>query len=614
MPRLITMRLGNDHTSGTSAGRLTPLAMAADNDYALGMIVEAVSKSRFWSSTVICVLEDDAQNGPDHVDSHRSPALLISSFIKRHTVDSNMYNTASMLRTMEFLLGLHPMTQFDAAARPMSASFQADTRPGAVHGGEASHSAGHEKRAYRAGCRRVEPHELRRGGPDRRRRAERHPVARHPQRPAAAARTELLRTDKYQQTLAPNRMPQIHLCFLWHMHQPFYKDLISGEYKLPWTRMHALKDYYGMVHLLEEFPEIRQTFNLVPSLMAQVAEYASGKAADPFLQMALKPAESLTDDEKEFLLRHSFYSDPQRMIYRYPRYGELFDAWRAQKDSGSRSLFGAQEFRDLQMWSQLAWFDEEFQAHDPEVSGMGGARPRFHVCRPAPHGREAARHPRPKCCPNTRSSPRTGQIEISTTPYYHPILPLLCDSNIAAVSHPGVPLPPRFQYPQDARRQLAHVAQLHPAEFRRRAGGVVAVGRVRLRRGIHDRGRAGIRMGGDGQWRAQSDTGARRRSGGAVSPVPVEAARAASRAAVPRSLHERSDRVRVLEDGRGGRGRRFSAPHSRELLRDPPVRARRAGAHHPRRRECLGILLPQRAAVPARTVPAHLRTTAACAP
>src|SRR3954466_12809023 len=135
------------------------------------------------------------------------------------------------------------------------------------------------------------------------------------------------------------RMPQIHLCFLWHMHQPFYKDLISGEYKLPWTRMHALKDYYGMVHILEEFPAVRQTFNLVPSMMAQVSEYASGAAVDPFLQMALKPAESLVDDERDFLLRHSFYSDPHRMIYRYPRYGELFDGWRAQRDSGARSLF-----------------------------------------------------------------------------------------------------------------------------------------------------------------------------------------------------------------------------------------------------------------------------------
>src|SRR4051794_4188825 len=249
-------------------------------------------------------------------------------------------------------------------------------------------------------------------------------------------------------------MPQIHLCFLWHMHQPFYKDLISGEYKLPWTRMHALKDYYGMVHLLQEFPQIRQTFNLVPSLMAQVAEYASGKAADPFYQMALKPAETLTDNDKEFLLRHSFYSDPQRMIYRYPRYGELFDAWRSQKHSGSRSLFSPQEFRDLQMWSQLAWFDEEFQEHDPEVADWIARGRGFNIADQRRMG-EKQREIVGKVLPEYQKLAASGQIEISTTPYYHPILPLLCDSNIASVSHPGVPLPPRFKYPQDARRQLA---------------------------------------------------------------------------------------------------------------------------------------------------------------
>src|SRR5689334_5761746 len=143
-------------------------------------------------------------------------------------------------------------------------------------------------------------------------------------------------------------MPRIDLCFLWHMHQPFYKDLVSGEYKLPWTRMHALKDYYGMVRILEDFPKIRQTFNLVPSMMAQVAEYASGDAVDPFLQLALKPAESLTEDQRALVLRHSFYSDPERMIYRYPRYGELFDAWQAQRTAGGRAFFGAQDYRDLQ--------------------------------------------------------------------------------------------------------------------------------------------------------------------------------------------------------------------------------------------------------------------------
>jgi len=162
-------------------------------------------------------------------------------------------------------------------------------------------------------------------------------------------------------------MPNIYLCFLWHMHQPYYKDLVTGEYKLPWTRMHALKDYYGMVRILEEFPKVKQTFNLVPSMMAQVAEYASGEAVDPFLQVVLKPAEALTEDERAFLLRHSFYADPHQMIYRYPRYGELLQSWQAQKTSGSRTLFGTQELRDLQMWSQIAWFDEEFQQDDPEV-------------------------------------------------------------------------------------------------------------------------------------------------------------------------------------------------------------------------------------------------------
>jgi len=129
MPRLIAMRLGNDHTSGTKAGKIAPLSAAADNDYALGTIVEAISKSRFWTSTAIFVLEDDAQNGPDHVDSHRSPAFVISAFAKRHMVDGSMYNTTSMLRTMELLLGLHPMTHFDAGARPMTAAFQQTPDP-----------------------------------------------------------------------------------------------------------------------------------------------------------------------------------------------------------------------------------------------------------------------------------------------------------------------------------------------------------------------------------------------------------------------------------------------------------------------------------------------------
>ena len=105
-------------------------------------------------------------------------------------------------------------------------------------------------------------------------------------------------------------MPRIYLCFLWHMHQPFYKDLVSGSYQLPWTRLHALKDYYGMVRLLEEFPAVRQTFNLVPSMLVQVAEYAAGAAVDPFLEAAIKPAETLTEADQSLILQN--FSTPIR--------------------------------------------------------------------------------------------------------------------------------------------------------------------------------------------------------------------------------------------------------------------------------------------------------------
>jgi hypothetical protein len=124
MPRLTILRLPNDHTSGTRVGKPTPTAYVADNDLALGRVVEAVSKSKFWKDTAIFVLEDDAQNGPDHVDAHRSVALVISPYTKRGHVDSTMYSTSSLLRTMELILSLKPMSQFDAAARPMYHSFQ----------------------------------------------------------------------------------------------------------------------------------------------------------------------------------------------------------------------------------------------------------------------------------------------------------------------------------------------------------------------------------------------------------------------------------------------------------------------------------------------------------
>jgi YVTN family beta-propeller protein len=131
LPRLSILRLPNDHTAGTRPGFPTPTAMIAENDAALGRIVEAISKSRYWKESAVFVLEDDAQNGPDHVDAHRSVALVASPWTRKGAVDSTLYTTSGMLRTIELILGIPPMSQYDAAARPMYAAFAAapDARP-----------------------------------------------------------------------------------------------------------------------------------------------------------------------------------------------------------------------------------------------------------------------------------------------------------------------------------------------------------------------------------------------------------------------------------------------------------------------------------------------------
>ena len=147
-------------------------------------------------------------------------------------------------------------------------------------------------------------------------------------------------------------------------------------------------------------------------------------------------------------------ANPARMINRYPRYGELFAAQQAHKGVRDvKGIFGAQEFRDLQILSQLAWFDEEFQEHDPEVRALIEKGRNFNLDDQALMGRKQ-REICARVIPEYKKLAESGQIEISTTPFYHPILPLLCDSDIASVSHPHVPLPPRFCYPEDARLQL----------------------------------------------------------------------------------------------------------------------------------------------------------------
>src|ERR1700720_3401092 len=268
-------------------------------------------------------------------------------------------------------------------------------------------------------------------------------------------------------------MPTLRLILLWHQHQPFYKDLVTGQYRMPWVRLHGLKDYYGMVKLLEEFPNVHQTFNLVPSLITQIQDYVTGAARDPFLEVAAKPAKDLTPHDRRFALQYLFQANPTNLIGRYPRYRELWDRFRSAggtPESGEK-YFSAQDFTDLQILSQIAWFDEFF-LDDPEIAGLIQkgrgysledqrfviARERELLAKVLPAHAEAARH---------------GRIEISTSAFYHPILPLVCDTNMGAVSTPGLPLPQnRFRHPEDAREQLLRGINLHQQVFGVRPHGV----------------------------------------------------------------------------------------------------------------------------------------------
>jgi alpha-amylase/alpha-mannosidase (GH57 family) len=261
-------------------------------------------------------------------------------------------------------------------------------------------------------------------------------------------------------------MPKIKLCFLWHMHQPLYKDLAAGQYRLPWTRLHALKDYFGMVKILEDFPAIHQTFNLVPSLLLQIEEYASGRASDPLFALALKPAEQLSPPETESILKYFFQANEDRVIRRYPRYAQLHQVMKRREYSGPGAIssFDPQMLRDLQVLSHLAWFDEYYIENDPQVSRLV-AKGRNYTLEDQKLMGEKQAAALGNVLDVYRQFSERGQIEISTSPFYHPILPLLCDSNIAATSHPYLPLPNRFCWPQDAEEQLVRARDYMRSKF-----------------------------------------------------------------------------------------------------------------------------------------------------
>jgi len=268
-------------------------------------------------------------------------------------------------------------------------------------------------------------------------------------------------------------MPVLRVVILWHQHQPFYKDLVTGAYRLPWVRLHALKDYYGMVKLLDEFPEVHQTFNLVPSLITQIQDYAAGTAQDPFFRVASRPAKDLTPDERWFALQYLFQANVDHLIRRYPRYAELWDRFQSSGASAEKAenYFQPQDFTDLQVLSQLAWFDEFF-LQEPDIAELVRKGRDYTLEDQAfvlGHQRELIN----KVLPAHAEAAKRSGIEISTSPFYHPILPLVCDTNAGAASTPGLSLPQnRFRHPEDAREQLQRGLDLHEKVFGVRPRGV----------------------------------------------------------------------------------------------------------------------------------------------
>jgi alpha-amylase/alpha-mannosidase (GH57 family) len=259
-------------------------------------------------------------------------------------------------------------------------------------------------------------------------------------------------------------MSRVNLVILWHMHQPQYRDPSTGSYLLPWTRLHALKDYWGMVKILEEFPGVHATFNVVPSLAAQIEEYASGKFKEPWFDIAFAHAGSLSPEQKREALVRAFQLN-DNLLLRWPRFQEL----RSQVLSGGSEAcvahFALQDWRDLQLLSQLAWMDEEYLAKDPVVAELSRKGRGFMEDDKAAL-REKQIDLMAAVLPEYQKASERAQIEISTTPFYHPILPLVCDTDIARISNPHTPLPhPAFRYPEDAREQLIRAQEYHQKIF-----------------------------------------------------------------------------------------------------------------------------------------------------
>jgi len=265
----------------------------------------------------------------------------------------------------------------------------------------------------------------------------------------------------------------LSIAFLWHMHQPYYKDAKTGQYQMPWVRLHGLKDYYDMVAVLDHFPQIRSTFNLVPSLIEQVQDYAQNQAYDEHLLLTERPAKDLTDVEKEKILSSFFSCSFKTMIYPRSRFYQLFEK-RGEDLQNLKSKvrdFDLQDFLDLQVWSNLVWIDPIFK-EDPLIS---------HLLKKGRNFTEEEkknlilkqREILGNVLPKYKELQDRGQIEITFSPYFHPIMPLICDTEIAKFSLPHIQLPQeKFSHPEDVEAQIDQGVRLYEHTFGRKPKGM----------------------------------------------------------------------------------------------------------------------------------------------
>ena len=259
----------------------------------------------------------------------------------------------------------------------------------------------------------------------------------------------------------------LHVAFVWHMHQPYYRSARTRAFEMPWARMHALKDYLDMVEILSAYPALHQTFNLVPSLVEQLGDYASGGFSDVYWEHTLRPATDLDPGERVFVVERMCERSDHPRARSHPRYLELAlkrdtkapAGWKACAES-----FTTDELRDLQVWFNLAWFDHRALASDPLrelVARERGFREEDKQVLGEVQADILAR-----TLPAYRDAAGRGQVELSTSPYFHPILPLLCDSDSARIASPDAPLPPRrFAHPEDAALHLRTAIEKHEDIF-----------------------------------------------------------------------------------------------------------------------------------------------------